>query len=82
MTEETKFAIVEYMQNRADLGEGKRTVIDGVRMDYEDGWGLCRASNTSPKLVTRYEAVDEETLSGIRHCFETAIAKAIEKNGL
>ncbi|ERS12791.1 phosphoglucomutase [Alcanivorax sp. PN-3] len=82
VTEETKFAIVEYMQNRADLGEGKRTVIDGVRMDYEDGWGLCRASNTSPKLVTRYEAVDEETLSGIRHCFETAIAKAIEKNGL
>jgi phosphomannomutase / phosphoglucomutase len=78
VTEESKFAIVEYMQNHADLGEGKRTVIDGVRMDYEDGWGLCRASNTSPKLVTRYEAKDKEKLDAMRSCFEHAIEEAIK----
>lgn len=77
VTEETKFAIVEYMQNYADLGVGKRTIIDGVRMDYEDGWGLCRASNTSPKLVTRYEAKNEMRLADIRECFETAVQDAV-----
>ncbi len=78
VTEETKFAIVEYMQNRADLGEGKRTVIDGVRMDYEDGWGVCRASNTSPKLVTRYEAQSRAALQRIQEQFEVNIRQAME----
>ena len=34
--------------NAALESKGARTVLDGIRMDYEDGWGLCRASNTSP----------------------------------
>ncbi|KYZ85103.1 phosphomannomutase/phosphoglucomutase [Alloalcanivorax xenomutans] len=77
VTEETKFAIVEYLQNHADLGDGERTIIDGIRMDYEGGWGLCRASNTSPKLVTRYEAKTEDALLRIRTLFEEAIEQAI-----
>jgi phosphomannomutase/phosphoglucomutase len=78
VTEENKFRIVEYLQNEVEWGEGARTVLDGIRMDYEDGWGLCRASNTSPKLVTRYEARDEQALDAIRARFEAAIREAID----
>jgi phosphomannomutase/phosphoglucomutase len=81
VTEENKMAIVQYLQDQADLGQGERRVIDGIRMDYPDGWGLCRASNTSPKLVTRYEARDEEVLSRIRARFEQAIDEAIRLVG-
>ena len=35
--------------------------VDGVRVIFEEGWGLVRASNTTPKLVTRFEAKDRET---------------------
>ena len=37
--------------------------VDGIRVIFEDGWGLIRASNTTPKLVTRFEAIDEDTAS-------------------
>ncbi|GAA5125159.1 phosphomannomutase/phosphoglucomutase [Alloalcanivorax gelatiniphagus] len=81
VTEENKFRIIEYLQQNADLGDGEPCVIDGIRMDYPDGWGLCRASNTSPKLVTRYEARDKATLAQIRERFETAIQQAIQAAG-
>lgn len=77
VTEENKFRIVEYLQNNADFGEGQRCVIDGIRMDYPDGWGLCRASNTSPKLVLRYEAKNHEALERIRALFEQNVATAM-----
>jgi len=77
VTDENKFRIVEYLQNKADFGEGERHVIDGIRMDYTDGWGLCRASNTSPKLVLRYEAVNEDALARIRGLFEKNVEEAM-----
>lgn len=77
VTDENKFRIVEYLQNNADFGEGERRVIDGIRMDYVDGWGLCRASNTSPKLVLRYEAVNEDALARIRGLFEKNVEEAM-----
>ena len=33
--------------------------VDGVRINFEKGWGLVRASNTTPVLVTRFESTDE-----------------------
>ncbi|KGD63464.1 phosphomannomutase [Alcanivorax nanhaiticus] len=81
VTEENKFAIVDYLQNQADFGEGERRVIDGIRMDYADGWGLCRASNTSPKLVLRFEAENDEALGRIRALFEGNVAKAMAAVG-
>ena len=77
VTDENKFRIVEYLQNSADFGEGERRVIDGIRMDYADGWGLCRASNTSPKLVLRYEAENEDALARIRGLFEKNVEEAM-----
>jgi len=37
--------------------------IDGVRINFENGWALVRVSNTTPVLVTRYEATDKESLN-------------------
>ncbi|CAC9584800.1 Phosphoglucomutase (EC @ Phosphomannomutase (EC [uncultured Gammaproteobacteria bacterium] len=45
------------------------TTIDGVRVDYPDGWGLVRPSNTTPCLVLRFEANNKKTLSQIQDKF-------------
>jgi|688.fasta_scaffold31118_2 phosphomannomutase/phosphoglucomutase len=50
--------------------EGARiSLIDGVRADWPDGWGLVRASNTTPVLVLRFEANDDATLVRIQEAF-------------
>jgi phosphomannomutase/phosphoglucomutase len=50
--------------------EGADTVtIDGIRVNYPDGWGLIRPSNTTPCLVLRFEANDEATLKDIQNTF-------------
>ena len=50
--------------------------IDGVRFQFEDGWGLVRASNTQPALVMRFEALSEERLAEIRQLAESVVAAA------
>ena len=45
-------------------------IIDGTRMEFSDGWGLIRASNTQPVLVMRFEAEAEEKLEMYRKSFE------------
>lgn len=77
VTDDNKFAIVKYLQEHAPFGDGERCVIDGIRMDYADGWGLCRASNTSPKLVLRFEADDESALKRIQTLFEQNVKAAM-----
>jgi len=44
--------------------------VDGVRVLFGDGWGLIRASNTQPVLVTRYEALTHERLDAIQREME------------
>jgi phosphomannomutase/phosphoglucomutase len=44
-------------------------------VDYADGWGLCRASNTTPVLVLRFEAETEEALSRIKNIFRSQLQK-------
>ncbi|WP_373032731.1 phosphomannomutase/phosphoglucomutase [Sulfurovum sp.] len=64
-TEEEKFAIIdkvkELLQNPpADFPKILNIIdVDGVRINFEKGWGLVRASNTTPVLVTRFESTDE-----------------------
>jgi phosphomannomutase/phosphoglucomutase len=48
--------------------------IDGVRVLFDDGWGLVRASNTQPALVLRFEAMTEDRLSEIRNLVESVLA--------
>jgi phosphomannomutase/phosphoglucomutase len=47
--------------------------IDGVRVIFDDGWGLVRASNTQPALVLRFEALTEERLEEIKNLVESAL---------
>lgn len=49
--------------------------IDGARILFEKGWGLVRASNTQPVLVSRYEALDEQSLSEIQQIVEKKVAE-------
>ena len=47
--------------------------IDGVRVNFPDGWGLVRASNTQPALVMRFEASSATRLNEIRALFESKL---------
>jgi len=49
-------------------------MIDGVRVDFSDGWGLVRASNTTPSLVLRFEADSQDSLSRIAAQFKTVLS--------
>jgi phosphomannomutase/phosphoglucomutase len=53
------------------------TTIDGLRVEFADGWALIRASNTQPVLVTRFEAVSVASLGRIALCVREAILDAI-----
>ncbi len=76
VTESDKFAIIERLEQQADFGDGNISNIDGLRVDYTDGWGLCRASNTTPVLVLRFEAETEEALERIKSVFREQLQKA------
>ena len=49
--------------------------IDGLRVRFEAGWALVRASNTTPVLVTRFEASSERDLADIQERFSKLIYK-------
>lgn len=74
-TEEAKFRIVEQLCQQADsFSGGSATTLDGLRVDFPDGWGLIRASNTTPKLVARFEGKDEAALERIKKQFHQLLA--------
>ena len=49
--------------------------IDGLRVEYPDGFGLARASNTTPVVVLRFEADDAAALARIQNEFRTVLAR-------
>ena len=69
VTDESKFSIVAALQRDGQWGDANLTTLDGVRVDYPKGWGLVRASNTTPVLVLRFEAETEEELKRIQEVF-------------
>lgn len=75
VTEERKFVLIEQLQKNAQWGEANLTTLDGVRVDYPKGWGLIRASNTTPVLVLRFEADTEEELSRIQQVFHEQLQR-------
>ncbi len=74
VTDENKFEIIHSLQQQAFPG-GATNLIDGVRVDYPDGWGLVRASNTTPVLVLRFEAESEGALERIRDEFQQRLTE-------
>jgi phosphomannomutase/phosphoglucomutase len=75
VADENKFEIVQRLSETGQFGDGSLTNIDGVRIDYADGWGLCRASNTTPMLVLRFEADSEEALERIKAVFRAQLLR-------
>ncbi|MCK0163421.1 phosphomannomutase/phosphoglucomutase [Marinobacter sp. S6332] len=75
VTESSKFSIMEQLGQEGEFGDGNISTIDGIRVDYADGWGLCRASNTTPVLVLRFEAETEEALARIKDIFRSQLQK-------
>jgi phosphomannomutase / phosphoglucomutase len=63
--DDVKFKVVEQMRERFS-GDYDVIDIDGVRVEFPDGWGLVRASNTGPVLVLRFEAESQERVEEIR----------------
>ncbi len=61
--------------NNAKFSNATISKIDGLRVDYENGWGLIRASNTMPCLVMRFEAKTETELYRIQEKFRDEISK-------
>lgn len=75
VTEESKFSIIDALHD-AQWGEGANlTTIDGVRVDYAKGWGLVRASNTTPVLVLRFEADNAAELQRIKDVFHVQLKR-------
>jgi len=71
MEEGEHFKLIERMVANAQFGNAKITTIDGIRADFDDGFGLVRASNTTPCLVYRFESETQEGLERIKDQFRT-----------
>jgi phosphomannomutase/phosphoglucomutase len=75
--DEIKFGIVEKAKNA--FNEHESITIDGIRIKFDDGWALIRASNTQPVLVLRFEAADKTRLDEIKGFVEGRLHKIIEE---
>jgi phosphomannomutase/phosphoglucomutase len=69
MTEGEHYAFIAKFRERATFPGARVSTIDGVRADYNDGWGLVRCSNTTPSLVLRFDADSAEALARIQNAF-------------
>lgn len=70
MAEGEPFAFMTRLLEQSDFGTDARLItLDGLRVEFPHGWGLVRASNTTPSLTLRFEADDAETLAAIQQCF-------------
>ena len=71
VTEQNKFNIIDQLIKNAEFGQVKETsTIDGLRVEFDNGWGLVRPSNTTPKLICRFEADNENALKNIQDKFK------------
>lgn len=72
-TDGEQHKIVESLIAAASLKNAEINTIDGLRADYADGFGLVRASNTTPNLVLRFEGENEQALQRIQSEFRQLI---------
>ncbi|MFV8818854.1 phosphomannomutase/phosphoglucomutase [Haliea sp. E17] len=69
-----KLSLMERIVRNADFSGGSVNTLDGIRVDFPEGWGLLRASNTSAALTARFEARGEQELESIMSEFREQIA--------
>ncbi|MEH6421648.1 phosphomannomutase/phosphoglucomutase [Pseudomonas sp. CGJS7] len=66
-------SFVERFRNEAQFEGARLSTIDGLRVDFPDGWGLVRASNTTPVLVMRFDADSHEAMERIQAAFRAQL---------
>lgn len=69
LAEGEHYRFMDKLRQQASFEDASLITIDGVRADWPDGWGLVRASNTTPVLVLRFEADDAAALKRIQQVF-------------
>lgn len=69
MKEGEHYAFIKKFREKATFEGARLTTIDGLRADWKDGWGLVRASNTTPVVVLRFDADDSDALKRIQEAF-------------
>ncbi len=77
LKEGENYALIEKLQKTARFTNAKDVImIDGLRVEYEDGFGLARSSNTTPVIVLRFEADNQTALKRIQEDFRRVILQA------
>ena len=77
LNEGEHFALIERLQRDAKFPAADRVIgIDGLRVEYRDGFGLARASNTTPVVVLRFEGETQDALLRIQADFRAALLAA------
>ena len=74
-TETRKFEVMDELASSGDFADGRMTTIDGIRVDFDDRWGLIRPSNTSPVLSLRFEADSAAALERVQDEFQAQLSK-------
>jgi len=74
--DQRKFAIIHQLAAEPSLQHDARvSLIDGIRSDFKDGWGLVRASNTTPKLTLRFAGDNQQALERIQQLYKVALQR-------
>jgi phosphomannomutase/phosphoglucomutase len=79
VSDEIKFKIVDEIINYTEDKKYKILTLDGVRVLFDDGWALVRASNTGPNITMRFEAISEERLESLKNEFEIVLNNVMQK---
>ena len=74
LNEGENYALIAELQKTARFTGAREVIkIDGLRVEYPDGFGLMRASNTTPVIVLRFEADTDKALARIQGEFRAAL---------
>ncbi|WP_151445459.1 phosphomannomutase/phosphoglucomutase [Lacisediminimonas profundi] len=77
LAEGENFRLIEQLQRDAKFPDSQEVItIDGLRVEYADGFGLARSSNTTPVVVMRFEAENQAALERIQSEFKRVILAA------
>ena len=69
IAEKDKFAFIQRLTDNAEFAGATINTLDGLRVNFDHGWGLVRASNTTPNLTLRFEAENDYFLRSIQQQF-------------
>ncbi len=79
VTESEKMALMQRIVEQAEFAGAEKITIDGLRVEFTDGWGLVRVSNTTPVLTMRFEADSQGALERIQNVFREQLL-LVDKN--